>query len=158
MITIITGSINSGKTTKLLELYERTHEGDGLILSKVFKNGQNIGQMIRKLSTGDQIPFSIRKQYISDEWDEIYSYKDYSFSKRGLEYASLIINEISEKHITPVFLDEIGPLELEEKGFSSLLTGLLGREAPLYLTIRESLLTQVINHFHMEAYEILNLR
>jgi nucleoside-triphosphatase THEP1 len=114
--------------------------------------------MIRKLSTGDQIPFSIRKQYLSDDWDEIYNYKDYSFSKRGLEYASLIINEISEKHISPVFLDEIGPLELEKKGFNSLLTSLLERETPLYLTIRESLLTQVINHFHMEAYEILNLR
>ncbi len=158
MITIITGSINSGKTTKLLELYERTHEGDGLILPKVFQNGQNIGQMIRKLSTGDQIPFSIRKQYLSDDWDEIYNYKDYSFSKRGLEYASLIINEISEKHISPVFLDEIGPLELEEKGFSTLLTGLLGRELTLYLTVRESYLSQVINHFHIEANEILNLR
>ena len=104
------------------------------------------------------MPFSIRKQYLSDSWDEIYNYKDYSFSKRGLEYASLVINELLEKHTSPVFLDEIGPLELEEKGFSPLLTGLLGRATTLYLTIRESCLSQVINHFHIKAYDILNLK
>lgn len=134
MIYIVTGGINSGKTTKLQSLYKALETGDGFILPKVFIDGNYVGQQIIRISTEMGIPFSFKKDYIPACWDEEYSFDVYSFSRKGFEFASETINSILSDNISPVFVDEIGPLELKEMGFFKILSLLLGKEQNIYIS------------------------
>ncbi len=157
MIHIITGSINSGKTTKLLSLYNELKAGDGFILPKVFIEGNYAGQQIVRLSTGIGIPLSYKKDYIPAYWDEQYCLDVYSFSHKGFEFASETVKDIISDNISPIFVDEIGPLELEEKGFFQLLSQLLSRDYTMYISVRNSLLENVIDKFKIKQYNIIRV-
>ena len=157
MIHIITGSINSGKTTKLLSLYKELKTGDGFVLPKVFIDGNYAGQHIVRLSTGVRIPFSFKREYIPTSWDEEYCFDVYSFSHKGFEFASETVNDIVSNNISPIFIDETGPLELEEKGFFKLLSQLLSRDYTMYISVREFLLESVVSKFKIKQYEIIRV-
>jgi nucleoside-triphosphatase THEP1 len=157
MIHIITGSINSGKTTKLLSLYNELKAGDGFILPKAFIEGNYTGQQIVRLSTGIGIPFSFKKDYTPAYWDEKYCLDVYSFSHQGFEFATETVKDIVSNKVSPVFIDEIGPLELEDKGFFQLLLQLLSEDHTMYISVREFLLENVIDKFEIKQYEIIRV-
>jgi nucleoside-triphosphatase THEP1 len=48
-----------------------------------------------------------------------------------------------------VVLDEIGPLELKGLGFDELLKSLLSSDSNLILVIRNTLLEEIIQHYHL---------
>ena len=158
MLHIITGNINSGKTTKLLSLYNELKTGDGFILPKIFIEGNYAGQQIVRLSTGVSIPFSFKRDYIPTYWDEKYRLDVYSFSHKGFEFASETIKHIVSNNISPIFIDEIGPLELEEKGFFQLLSQLLSRDYTMYISVRGFLLENVISKFKIKQYEFIRVQ
>lgn len=157
MVHIVAGAINSGKTTKLQEIFKKCPTGDGFILSKNFHDGHNIGQQILRLSTGEHLPFSYRIPYLPCNWDHIYTYKDYSFSRSGFAFAASIIYELIEKKVSPVFMDEIGPLELMGTGFHDLFKNLLKMNGDIYIAVRETLLHNVMDHFRIIEPEILKI-
>lgn len=157
MIHIVTGSINSGKTAKLLSLYKEIKTGDGFILPKIYIEGKYAGQQIVRLSTGTCRTFSFKKEYIPVFWNEKYCYDNYSFSKEGLEFACSVINNISDAGISPVFIDEIGPVELQGKGFCSLLSQLLKVDCSMYISVREFLVNSVVDKFKIRDYEIIGV-
>ncbi|HEX9059070.1 MAG TPA: nucleoside-triphosphatase [Clostridia bacterium] len=157
MVHIVTGSINSGKTTKLLSLYKELKRGDGFILPKIYIDGSFRGQQIIRLSNGTGKPFSFKMGYIPPLWDEKYSYDVYSFSMEGLDFAFDTIENIIDNSINPVFMDEIGPLELQEKGFYHPLAEVLSKSLSLYISVRETHLKSVIDKFRIENYEILKV-
>lgn len=157
MVHIITGSINSGKTAKLLSIYNKLQAGDGFILSKVFVEGNYAGQQIVRLSTGKSMPFSFKRDYIPAYWDEKYCLDVYSFSDKGLKFAFETVKDIVSNNLFPIFIDEIGPLELTEKGFFQLLTQLLNRDCTMYIAVREFLLENVIDKFKIRQYDIISV-
>lgn len=103
------------------------------------------------------IPFSFKKGYIPACWDEEFFFDAYSFSRKGFEFASETINAMASNNISPIFVDEIGPLELEEKGFFRLLSQLLEEDHTLYISVRETLLKAVIDKFRIISYEIIRV-
>jgi nucleoside-triphosphatase THEP1 len=157
MIHIIAGSINSGKTTKLLSLYNEIKSGDGFILSKVFIDNNYAGQQIIRLSTGVSLPFSFKRDYIPAYWDEKYIFDVYSFSHEGFKFAYETVKDIVSNNISPLFIDEIGPLELEEKVLFQLLSQLVSRDYNMYISVREFLLEDVLVKFKIKQYEIISV-
>jgi nucleoside-triphosphatase THEP1 len=156
MIYIITGEINQGKTEKALSIFNFTG-GDGFISRKIFKNNTFYGYEITRLSTNESIPLALKSDSIPPLWDEILSTGSFSFSEKALAFAESIIDEIMNSDTNPVFVDEIGPLELEGKGFFNIVNELLQTEKDIYLTVRKSCLEDVIELFKLERYEIVPL-
>jgi len=157
MVHLITGPIDSGKTTRMRQLYEALGKGDGFLLNKRMANGIHIGQTIERLSSGKVLNFSSKAGYIPVGWDECVRYCDYSFSKKGFAFAYSIISDILNNGIGPVFIDEIGPLELSRGGFYDLLRRCLDRETDLYLCVRDTCVDAVREAFEMKETEILNI-
>lgn len=155
MIHIITGNINSGKTTRLLSIYNAKKQGDGFYSPKVFIDGHYAGQEIIRLSTGERKFFSFKTGFIPDGWDEEYHYQSYSFSYNGFLFVRNIILDIIQNNIEPIFVDEIGPLELNEQGFYNILNLLLKTDKDMYITVRQSCVNDVINKFRFTNYDII---
>lgn len=155
MVYIVTGGINQGKTTMLLSIYHKIRRGDGLINKKVFMEGTNIGQEIVRLSTGERQYFSFKEGFIPKDWNEECRYGPYSFSEEGFAFArSIVLNTIRDR-IEPVFIDELGPLELEGKGFHNIFLMLMKEAKDVYVVIRESCVLMAIKEFSIRNYTIL---
>lgn len=157
MVIIVTGDINSGKTTKLNSIYNKHKKGEGFVLKKVFSHGEYIGQEIIRLSTGEKMRFSYIDGYLPDDWDEKYCYDKYSFSKKGFEFVQKIILEAISRKIEPIFIDEVGPLELSELGFYSILMLVLKMNKKIYISVRQSCLKDVIEKFGIRRYRIIKI-
>ena len=154
MIYIISGVINSGKSTCLVSLYNSLNIGDGFYNSKIYKESEYIGQEIVCLSNELHRPFSFLLGYIPPKWDEIYRFKDYSFSASGVHFAESIINrEIKNAH--PFFIDELGPLELQGKGLYNGFYELLKTDKDIYAVIRKQCINDIIEEFNVKEYKIL---
>jgi nucleoside-triphosphatase THEP1 len=157
MIYIITGGIDEGKTREIEAIYREMKKGDGWISKKVFLNEEFIGYEIVKLSTGKKLPLALKKEYVPADWDEISSIGPFCFSKRAFEFAGKISDEIIEKNINPVFIDEIGPLELQGKGFCPMLDNILKTQKDIYIVVRSHCVEAVINRFEIKSHEIIKI-
>ena len=155
LIQIVTGGINAGKSSKLFSIYREVGQGDGFINLKVFEGGSYVGQKIMRLSTGESECFSFKEGFIPSDWDEAYRYDAYSFSRRGLTFANKTITDIIVRGTEPVFIDEIGPLELEKKGFFHAFKGLLAAQKKIYVVVRCSCVERVVNEFGLGKYQII---
>ncbi len=145
MINIVTGNKNTGKTTYLKKLYEKTQKGDGFLCTKHFEKNNFIGYDLLHLKTSEHIQFIRIKTKLPSNWIEKYEIGIFSFSEQGFDFAENIIKNLIEE---PVFIDEIGPLEiLEQKGFYALMNNLLDKK--IYLTVRESLYDELLKTFNI---------
>ena len=155
MIFLITGAVNQGKSTYLLNLYQRLSQGDGFYNRKIYDQNRFIGQEIIHLATGEARLLSIIDGFQSPKWCEECHYGRFSFSKEGLDFGRNIIHNALSRQIQPIFIDEIGPLEICGKGFSKILTILLSSSIELYLVVREKCLDSVLNKFEITDYNII---
>lgn len=151
MIYIVTGPVNSGKSTRLLSIYNNTKNGDGFYLKKTFKGSVYTGQEIIRLSSGIKMPFSYLADFMPEVWDEAYRYKHYSFSRAALKFAEDIIAE----NFNPSYLDEIGPIELAGEGFYNIFIKLLKTNKDIYTVVRYECLSDIIKKFNIKNYCIL---
>lgn len=157
MTILITGKINGGKTSRMLALSKEQPCGDGFISPKVFSEGVFIGYDIQHLSTGETYPFIRRKDSIPAVWDEAFIYGAYSFSQKALERAEGIIDKAISNKNFPLYIDEIGPVELAGRGFATLLERALKAGCDLCLAVRESCLDDVVQRFGINEYELLRI-
>jgi len=113
MILILTGPVHSGKTSLLKRtaaaLMEQGIFVHGFLSESIWDKDQAIGYDLFNLQNKKSFPF-IRKKG-EDEWEKIGAY---FFLPSGLDEAKRIISSHSPKKW--LFVDEIGPLELLEKG------------------------------------------
>ena len=151
MVYFITGGVRSGKSRRLLALYEKNGAGDGFRNLKVYKDNEYIGQDIVRLSTGESAPFSRRKGHFPEGWDGIYGFGEYSFSRSGLIFAEGIIDSILNDP-APAYIDELGPLELSGRGLCDGFTRLLGTGKDIYAVVRSRCLEDVISKFCITGY------
>lgn len=156
MINIITGDIDSGKTTRMYEFYQQARFGDGFVTKKIYLNNINIGQRIIRLSNGEDRVFSLKKNFIPYSWNEKYRYYDYSFSTEGINFAERIIYDtVFNKH-EPIFIDEIGPLEIFNKqGLFNSLNEVIDYEMELFVVVRDECLKPFLERFDIKHYSIL---
>ncbi|MEA2077208.1 MAG: nucleoside-triphosphatase [Candidatus Marinimicrobia bacterium] len=138
MINIITGNINSGKTGYLKDLYEKDPKGDGILSLKHYEDECFVGYDILHLKSGEKQAFIRLKTKTPKNWNEKYKVGKYSFSYDGFDLAEKVLRNIE---LGPIYIDEIGPLEiLEKKGFYGRLKNFIDKDIDLFLTVRSTLL------------------
>ncbi len=155
MVKIVTGKINSFKTTRLLKHYELHGLGDGFIAVKHMNNNLVKAYDLVRLSDKLTIPYIIRDIYDTNEEEIVYQLGPYRFYKSTQDFVEKAIDDFIEKKTSPIYLDEISLLELNNQGYHKVLTKLLDMKIDLVLVIREDLLKKVIDKYQIKEYEII---
>ncbi|MBU1108560.1 MAG: nucleoside-triphosphatase [Candidatus Riflebacteria bacterium] len=159
MIYIVSGEINSGKTSWMATDFGQQKNADGFICRKVFVGDTHIGYNLEHLSTGERCHFIRKPEFLPENWREVACLaKKYSFCEEGFCFAQKIADSALAKNCQRFYLDEIGPLELMKKGFYSLLKQLLqNRSLDLVIAVRASLVTTVIDFFELQEINYINI-
>jgi nucleoside-triphosphatase THEP1 len=155
MVKIVTGKINSFKTTRLLEHYQLEQIGDGFIAKKIMHHKQVHSYNLVQLSNKKEIPFIIRDIYDDETKPIIYKLGPYHFYKDAFDFLEETIDGFIKTGVSPIYLDEISILELEDLGYHQILKKLLEKRIDLCLVVREDLLDRVIEKYQLKDVEII---
>jgi nucleoside-triphosphatase THEP1 len=157
MIYIVSGGIDRGKTRKIESLYRRIGQGGGFVSRKIFDDTAFRGYEIVDLTTGRRLPLALKREMVPDNWDEAGRCGPFSFSLRAIAMAEKIVDDIIADGVEPVFIDEVGPLELQGQGFAPLLKKILDTDKEIYLTVRPTCLTPIVKHFGIKDYKLIQI-
>lgn len=148
-ISIITGEINSGKTSFLEKQVLNRKDVGGILTPKI--NGK---RFFKNIST--QEIFEMETIASNNQCIQI---GNYFFSKDGFEKANKIL--VDSVHYLNLVIDEIGPLEINEKGFFNTLLFLLQNNFKhhLILVVRKKLIDTVLQKFSIQnlSFEITDI-
>jgi len=145
-VIIITGAINSGKSTYLRQLVAREraagHSISGVIAHGIFADGQKIGYDVEDIAGGRTLPLTrIGQQQEGDQ-----KVGRYWLSRSALAMARAALLSFAPGGV--VFLDEVGPLELSGEGYADCISTLLASPiSRLYVVVRAGLVAQIAERF-----------
>ncbi len=149
-ILILSGTIQSGKTTSLFKHFSKSDTVGGFICPDV--NGL---RMIYFAAEKRLVPFQL------NQLDNVTSIGKFNFDQEVFIMASdILINpKTLEKNF--VIVDEIGPLELKNQGFYHALETLIDNwrkkeYGTLILVVREYLIADVISKFNLSDSKIIS--
>lgn len=134
---ILTGPVHSGKTTFLKNtipvLREKKLRIDGYLSEGIWKNKEFIGYDLYDLKDHQYFPFIHKKG--QEDWQRI---GPFYFLPETLDRAQRIIHRC--KNTDLCIVDEVGPLELKEKGVWPALKDILKiPEQNMLLVVRKSI-------------------
>jgi len=142
----------------MISIYRQLKQGDGFISQKIFTNknpGDFTGYEIVRLGTGERKELALKTAALPDRWDEIFCCGPYHFSRAALDFAREIIDDIIAHGIEPIFIDEIGPLELAGKGFAPLLKKAIKTGKDIYISVRSHCVEDVLKTFNTRDHRIV---
>ncbi|HCF49006.1 MAG TPA: hypothetical protein DER60_01905 [Syntrophomonas sp.] len=148
MVFIICGPINSGKSTRMAAYYHDCHrrKADGLISRKLYKGSTFVGYELTRLSNGEKRLLALLNDYYRDQFEECFSFGPYVFSGAAFEFGEKVLEEmLDDDNLKYIFLDEIGPIELEGRGFWRVFQRLLNSDKHLFIGVRDQCLAPVLS-------------
>jgi nucleoside-triphosphatase THEP1 len=146
-IYVLKGAIGSGKTTYLLN-YCKGKKAIGGILSPVI-DGKRYFLNIENKET--------KLMEAAEDETEILNIGKYKFSSDAFEWANKILMDCVNENYETIIIDEIGPLELQGKGFAAALKFILSHtkiKSDLLLIVRENLVSDVLNYFEIKKEDV----
>jgi len=116
-VIIISGEVQEGKTTFLLELVSLLKSQDvplkGFIAKGIHKEEGRIGYDLVDVET------DASEQYIRiEKLPSAYRHGKYYFSPQGLEFGRKILQKADKQNTSLIIIDEVGPVELKGKGWA----------------------------------------
>jgi len=161
-VIIITGAIDSGKTTYCrTELAAAGLEGvRGLLLMKVMEQGMTVGYDAREIGGEGSTPFARRLGNEPPGWREAERVGCYSVSRSGKEAANRWIEEALASDPEVLIIDEVGPLETAGGGLAASVRRCLASDRPdltIYLVVRTNWLDHVRACFDLHGARLLSL-
>ena len=153
MIFVLTGPIGSGKTTRLQEWIKGKKDIGGVLMP--VENGI---RSVYSINTGESYPVELTGQVPEDKVIRIGKYR---FSKEIFEWGNSEILKAFEINGT-VVIDEVGPLELNRKGFYSVLNrifsdaGSLGSKK-IIIVVRKGLVEEVTGFFNIKNFRYFGI-
>ena len=151
MITIITGSINRGKTTKMIKHYQTHQKGDGFVSLKIMDIDHVNHYEAMKLSTQEKKVIMVHElDFLNKNQEETVKIGPYHLIFNAFSWIEDEIRKMIQKKVSPIYLDEIGMLELKGEGFHHILCEMLASKLDLILVVRESLCHDVVSTYQMK--------
>jgi nucleoside-triphosphatase THEP1 len=156
MVKIITGPINTGKTSWLVNDFKSKKHADGFACKKVKVNDEHIGYELVHLATGETCQFIRKINHIPEGWNEAFRLgMHYTFNKEGFNFAEKICDKALKNKVSCFYLDEVAHLELKDQGFAEILKRILDAKIDLVLVVREALVEKICEKFGIKEYEII---
>lgn len=152
-IYLLSAPVQSGKTTKLLELLSLPNKKIGGFLSPDIGNSR----VLINPENAAVVNFQVTDVNMESSIVQI---GRFNFRKSAFDEAGLwTIGQIN-RGLPFVVIDEIGKLELKNKGFHSLIQQMiiLHKENQSFLfVVRDYLVEDVISHYQLQDVHMLNL-
>lgn len=168
MVTIITGKMNTGKTTRMHQLFhemaqskEQKDKGimdfsvDGFIAVKEMDGSIVRGYKAHQLSTGYELDMIIREDYLKGDESVAYRLGPYCFLAQAFKWMDACIKDLIGFGAKAIFLDEVGQLELSGGGYDKSIRKVLQSRSHLFISVREDLIPAITEHYHIKKYQIL---
>ena len=156
MLKIVTGSIASGKTSKLLELYDRDPAGDGFVAIKKMRGEKVSGYDAMRLKTKEQFSLVVRDEFLQEPMAIEAQIGPYLFDRSAMEKIYETFDELIRNRVQPLYFDEVGLLEIEGKGFDSLIKKLVASGLDLILVVRQELVPAFLKRYQVKEYLIIS--
>lgn len=148
-VVVITGDQGEGKTTFLEQTLQLLRSANiqysGILARGTWKNGFRDRFFLEDLQSDKKIVFCQRS--IKEGWDKI---RHFYINPEGQEFGKHALSHEYVKHSSIVVIDEIGPFELEGRGWAGSLEVLLkSRISVLLVVIRRTLLGDVLQKWQI---------
>jgi molybdopterin-guanine dinucleotide biosynthesis protein A len=148
-ILILSGQVQSGKTTSLLKYFSNTDAVGGFICPDL--NGV---RMMYWVAEKRVVPLQIVSQ------EKAVSIGKFNFDQDVFNKACDILIDPSILENKFVIVDEVGPLELKEQGYYHSLITLIENakqkdDLTIILVVREHLIADVVSKFNLKDVEII---
>lgn len=157
MIHIVTGKMNSGKSTTLGNIYRELKKGDGFISVKSMHYDKVYGYETMRLSNNESYPLVIREEFAHKNIKVVCQIGPYLFLEDTLQIVEDQIDQMIQNKVSPIFLDEIGQLELYDKCFDSIFRKMVESNLELYITVREDLVQNVIDKYQLQEVDLITI-
>ena len=150
-VILLTGPQGSGKTGSVISLAESLRRYGlairGVASVCIMDEGSRAGYDVLDLHTGDRVALCR-----TGARDQPLSAGQFSFFREGFEFGfRILLNNTHQERAELVILDEVGPLELDGKGWSPALSEILrGDSTLLLLTVRPKLVDQVCHRWNLQ--------
>jgi nucleoside-triphosphatase THEP1 len=145
---ILTGPVQTGKTTSLVKRTEKRNDVYGILTPVVDGKRMFMNVQARQLFDMEAAPEEIGVLVIGR----------FIFSNKSFDKARQIIHDAIGKEGWLV-IDEIGPLELKGEGFSAILKEALAgqhEKQKILLVVREGLIDKVKESFKLKDVVVIN--
>ena len=152
-IQVVTGDVQSGKTTKLFTYIKKLPSVDGILVPIV-----NEKRMLYHISSKVMRIFEV-----DNASSKTISIGKYIFLKESFDWANKKILQSYNDEPEYLIIDEIGKLELKKEGlhdsFETIVKSISHSNTSLILVIRNYLLNEVMRSYNIsdENYEILEI-
>jgi len=156
-VFIISGNIAEGKTSFIKSLTEKLIENEllvkGFYAPRIMKDGKTVGYQLVEIEFTEVFDFL----YLKDNEDEDGIGK-YAINKDTVQRVNQKFSIEKLKNTEVLVLDEIGRLEINGGGWSTILGNFLTlTDKCLVLSVRKKFVASVINEFNIQKYSILNV-
>lgn len=148
-IIILTGNIGEGKSqllSKLIDYYKNNNIITGGILSPALRNNNDCaGYDLIDINTNEKTILARTKAN-----NDNINVGRFFFLKSGIEFGKQALSVEKMKHCQLIFIDEIGPWELENQGWAAEINKLLiETNIPMIWVVRSSILEKVIANWNL---------
>ena len=156
-VYIISGSQGEGKTSFLIgvvrQLKIKGYKVGGIIAHGFWKNNQRDSFELENIRTEERLLFCSRKAHA--DWQKI---RHFYINPAGEEFGNeALVSNLRQKPDL-IVIDEVGPFEIEDKGWSDSIHALLrNTNLPMVWVVREQLIKEVIAHFKISRYEEIKI-
>jgi len=156
-IFLITGDIQGGKTSYLSELVDvlkkRSLSVGGFLAPGSFKSGERSGFKLLNLKTGVEMSMASTEE--TDAWEK---FRRFWFNPDAFIQGRKWIQACLEQQTDIVVIDEVGPMEIEGRGWFETLESLLGSSVPVQLwSVRENLTSEVMRRWKIPDSHIIHI-
>lgn len=157
MVTVFSGEVNSGKTTEMFKTYKNTLKGDGIVSIKTMEGKGVKCYDALELSTGRKWRLAYHDDFRPKEFMSATKLGPYSFDEKVFVDIKGYIHQCLMEGKTPIYLDEIGVLELKGSGFADILKNLIENNIDTVIAVRSDLVERVITAYKISDYNVITV-
>jgi nucleoside-triphosphatase THEP1 len=166
MLFLLTGPINSGKSSAVAQIAQRLREEKiaigGIVSMPIIQSGIKIGFDALCLSTQKTKLLARLKALVRNPTLADLAIGQWIIFDDGLKFCNQQIEEAIQKKPQIIIIDELGPIELQGKGFRPVLDKLLLGEQKLpfhlLLVVRISLVEEIKRLYPNREFTLFNLQ
>ena len=157
-IVIITGEQGSGKTTFLQEiifgLANKNVQIAGILAEGFWKNYERDHFELIDLKSKNSILYCQRKP--KEGWEKL---RHFYINPDGQKFGEAALDTGYLMNADIVVIDEIGPFELQGKGWANAILSILKRLPDMLMiwVVRESLLKEVTTHYRIKPLKVYHV-
>ena len=149
-INILTGPIQSGKTTRLIAWVKFHRHAAGILSPVIHKQ-----RYIYSIHANDYRQLEAGNENVPEK--DLIKIGQYSFLKSTFNWAREQLQSALKEKTKYLVIDEIGPLELTGQGLEPAVTAVVQQilQSPkhhLIIVVRDSLLERVVMHYDLEGH------